>query len=309
MIAPFNKAARQCANTPGPANSREELTGMKATGALLTITAALALAAAAQADPLPSIYGPNAGPLELPDGSTHPQRGGWMWVQQDPVVHLVFWGPAWTHDTTGIVAAEFALFHELQGSAYNGLLEQYGVHNDVRLQGAFFDSQPPQGRLTYDSLAREADRARRLHHWRNDAYAQYVVLPQFGADMRNFAGECGEHDDLTLGKRTYYVDLIPPYQDALYSIPGDSCVYDYSSDNGKRAPGLVDATTSITSHEYAEAATNPWGSTHEMLGWYDFADSAEVADLCAWYSAVPNGMTVNVSYLWSNSANGCVVGG
>lgn len=276
---------------------------MRRLSALLAVAAALGLAGSAQAAGLPSIYGPNSGPLTLPDGSTHVQRGE-GWVQRYPVVHLIFWGSSWTHDTTGIVAAEQTLFRELPGSSYNAILAQYGVLG-VRFAGSYFDPTTPP-RITLRALAREARRASRATRTHNGAYVQWIILPQSGSDMRNFANECGEHDDLKLGKRTYYVDLIPPYQDALYSDP---CVYDYSADNGQRAPGnLIDATTSITSHEYAEAATDPWASTGLSYGWSTGdGNDAEVADLCAWYSAVSVGMTVNASYLWSNSTGGCAL--
>ena len=231
-------------------------------------------------------------------------HGGW--TQHNPTVYLIFWGPQWT-PADPVAIAEQTLFRQLPGSPYNALLGQYGVHNDVRLAGVWFDRSTPavRSRLTLAGLLTEAQRARRAEHWRDDRNTQWLVLPQPGANLEAFPNECGEHDLLWSGGAPYVLTLIPPFEEALFS----NCVYDYSSDDGTAPASLVNATTSLTSHEYAEAATDPTVGTGWVSG--QKGSAIEIADLCYFYSATPAGLTVNVSYLWDDSltsaVNGCTV--
>jgi hypothetical protein len=236
-------------------------------------------------------------------------------VQEHPLVYLIFWGPQWTEDTSGIIPAEEQLFKELGGSQYGAILGQYGVADDTTLGGIFIDPRAPApGKLNYREIALEAARAAAVGGWKDTADTQWVVLPQTGTDMSNFSQECGEHDDLQVGSDHYVIDLIPSFRDPQF---GNPCVYDYSQwgadSNGHTysVPGaaVIAATTALTSHEWAEAATDPSAAG----GWQSQANitEAEVADLCYANSDVPPGMTVNVTYLWSNalgsSEDGCTI--
>jgi hypothetical protein len=221
---------------------------------------------------------------------------------------LIFWGPRWT-PTDPIAIAEQTLFRQLAGTGYNSLLGQYGVHNDVRLAGVWFDrSAPPTRRgVTVDSLLAEALHARRFGHWPDSRNSQWLILPQPGTNLRAFPNECGEHDLRWAGGKPYVLALIPPFQDPMFS---SNCIYDYSSNNGtSQTTSLVGATTSLTSHEYAEAATDPTAGS----GWVNGPASSpvEIADLCYFYSGASPGLTVNVSYLWNNALqsglNGCTI--
>jgi hypothetical protein len=288
---------------------------MRRIGALLAFGVALAFAASAHAvllvtprGALPSVYGNDTLPM-IYTGSFVGAKG---WVTHHPRVFLIFWGPSW-HPSDSVPIAEKTLFRELAGSAYNGLLSQYGVHNDVRLAGVAFDRTQPTLRrpLTRSALGFEAHKVASRHGWGNGRDALWVVLPQSGANMRNFDDECGEHDLVAVrGARWLYnVAVVPPFGEPMYSNPntGD-CIDSYSSDNGGAAPDLVRATTSLTSHEYAEAVTDP----NPGLGWATGpAFPLEIADLCAWYSGTPPGLTENVTYLWSNvlhqKLDGCVI--
>jgi hypothetical protein len=240
----------------------------------------------ATADVRPPIYQRPVGRLTYHGGP----------IQRDPVVYLIFWGPRWFGDRTGIVRAEVDLFRQLHSTAYQRVLGQYGIRNDVRLAGVATDGRVQYRRsLSLRDVAREVIAIAHGRHWPNGPNVEWVLLPQAGMDLRYFTDGCGEHDYVA----SYQVLLIPPYQNRGYS----DCVYDYSADNGNRPEDLVAATTSITSHEYAEATTDPNGLT----GWSDRIAGAEVADLCAWYSGIPAGMTENVTYLWSDRARGCVL--
>jgi hypothetical protein len=76
---------------------------------------------------------------------------------------------------------------------------------------------------------------------------------------------------------------------------------------GKTSPGCkgclgrlqpFDALTSISSHELAEAITDPVPGT----GWYDDANG-EIGDICAWQTETVEGYTVQK--LWSNTQGSC----
>jgi hypothetical protein len=268
--------------------------------ALGTLAAAPSAALATAAGPgLRSAYGGTSAPAFL---------GGWL--QPDPTVHLIFWGPQWA-PSNPVAIAERTLFRELAGTGYNSLLGQYGVQNDVRLAGVWFDrSAPPTSRrVTVDSLLAEALRARRFKHWRDNRDSQWLILPQPGADLRAFPNECGEHDLLWSAGKPYVLALIPPFEEPMFSA---NCIYDYSSDDGTSPTSLVAATTSVTSHEYAEAATDPNDNSGWMVkGPASFVSPVEIADLCYFYSGMPTGLTVNVSYLWDDSLDshldGCML--
>jgi hypothetical protein len=253
---------------------------------LLVLAMALLGPVTATADVRPPIYQPPVGRLTYEGGP----------IQRDPVVYLIFWGPRWFTDRTGIVPAEVDLFRQLHGTAYQRVLGEYGIRNDVRLAGVARDGRVPfRHPLSLGDVAREVIAVAHRRHWRNGPNVQWVLLPQAGTNLRSFTDGCGEHGYVA----SHQVLLIPPYQNPGYS----DCVYDYSADNGNRPEDLVAATTSITSHEYAEATTDPNGLT----GWNDWIAGAEVADLCAWYSGIPAGMAENVTYLWSDRARGCVL--
>jgi hypothetical protein len=68
----------------------------------LLLAAAAAAATSVTPTVIPSGDGPEGGPMRLADGSEQWQPG--FGVERDPVVRLVFWGPAWEHDSTGGVS-------------------------------------------------------------------------------------------------------------------------------------------------------------------------------------------------------------
>jgi len=60
-----------------------------------------------------------------------------------------------------------------------------------------------------------------------------------------------------------------------------------------------DALTSVSSHELAEAVTDPVPGQ----GWYDDANG-EIGDICAWQNKKLG--VYEVQLVWSNRAKGCV---
>jgi hypothetical protein len=228
-----------------------------------------------------------AGPMRLADGSEHSRPG--FGVERDPVVRLVFWGPDWEHDSTGVVAGIETLFRELPDSAWGGVLEQYGVHDDARLAGVLIDSRRPPRRtpLTRADAAREAARARRI--LRSGSGGQWIIMPQAATNLARLDGECGEHDLSRSGPHKYLVDLV--LADAL-----DCSGLGISNETA--AEQVVFAYTITVSHEFAEAATDS-----DRIGWADSSGNELAATASVRWrgasrtsrEAVPRGRRVRLS--------------
>lgn len=108
-------------------------------------------------------------------------------VQTHPRVYLVFWGSKWVGDTSGVVAAEKALFGNLYETSYNGILAQYTdsfgdyVHDDVTLAGSWVDGgDPTRTNIGAGDIAAEAAHAASQNGWSDDADTQFLVFPQQG---------------------------------------------------------------------------------------------------------------------------------
>lgn len=80
-----------------------------------------------------------------------------------------------------------------------------------------------------------------------------------------------------------------------------ACLNTYGTGTG--ATQLVRAMTTVATHEYAEAATDPfWNSTTGQKSWQtNQAALYEIGDLCVYPGVVLAGLGA-VQYLWSNAA-------
>ncbi|SRR6266702_799809 len=90
---------------------------------------------------------------------------------------------------------------------------------------------------------------------------------------------CGYHSN---DGKNYYAVL--PYPDCAGCTGGMS---------------VLDALTSVTTHEICEAVTDPVPGS----GWYD-DQNGEIGDICAWQTRVDAGWTVQEE--WSNEKNACI---
>jgi hypothetical protein len=112
----------------------------------------------------------------------------------------------------------------------------------------------------------------------------FVFLPPGVAVVagkdRSCQAFCGYHDRSTGG--LYYA-----------AVPYPNC----AGCTGGLA--VLDALTSVCSHELAEAITDPVPGQ----GWYDDANG-EIGDICAWQNKKLGAYEVQL--LWSNRANACV---
>lgn len=206
-------------------------------------------------------------------------------VQRNPRVVLVFWGDA----DAEVIRASQALFRRLGGSAYGGILAQYGVHDDAQLERTVIDNRPPSGPVTRPGVEAEVLRAQRAAGLADTFDTQWVVILPAQADLSHFGGECGEHGQFRSHHHDpwYVYDIILPYQ----------------------APGCgstVGDMTASESHEFAEAATNPLQDGNK--GWWikvGPSNIEEIADICEWDLIQPWGPSgPMVQTLWSNASEG-----
>jgi hypothetical protein len=209
--------------------------------------------------------------------------------------HLLATTSEWSTDGSGVAAAEQNLFNCLPGTAYNQILSQYNdtsggyVHDDVTLAGTWTDQAGPSGTITATTLLAEVERAASANVWTNDFNANFIVLPQAGSTYTSTVlTGCADHQLLS----GYVISLIPYLGDAKFKTP---C-------SGYGANALAQTTT-VTSHEYAEAATDPWyGVSNGWIG----ASAVEIGDLCAPSTALLAGTNISVQPLWSLASDSCV---
>ena len=222
-------------------------------------------------------------------------------VEHHTRIFLIFWGPKYKPGYKAdpyqpIVSAQETLFSTLAHSSYNGILTQYydttsgsksHITNDVSLSDVWIDRVAPSGAVDASSALSEVNRAISVNGWPGTINDQFIVLPQPGSSVTLDDSFCAEHF-ISNGGRIYSIIRDP--NDASYS---------YCHSNTSVALSM----TSLSSHEYAESATDPDGTT----GWYDTNASGEIGDLCFPTSAAFG--TVWAQYLYSNAAGGCVAPG
>ena len=228
-------------------------------------------------------------------------------VQPDPRVVLVYWGRVWQTGTfqRQVKAAESAMLARLPDSQWGRVLGQYGIHNDVRLLRAWTDPRnPPNRKLGYKAMGDEVLRASRLTGIRSTPNTQWVIFLPPAANLRGFNNECGEHDVFHHAGRVFVYSLIMPFDTRRFGSGRTSCAQ-YDAWGGNK----IAATTSLTSHEIAEAATDPQDlKDGNGSGWW--ADpaarrfgmgAAEVADFCYGQAIQPWGASgPTVQALWSD---------
>jgi hypothetical protein len=106
---------------------------------------------------------------------------------------------------------------------------------------------------------------------------------------------CAYHSSFVHGNGTIYYGIMPDFSGACASCGGE--------------PNALDSTTVVSSHEVAEAITDPnigvANATQDehQLAWYDDQND-EIGDVCEGQSATVVGY--RVTKLWSNQANACI---
>jgi hypothetical protein len=214
-------------------------------------------------------------------------RGGPLLVNVEVVA--LYWGAQWRDDPLATLAGrmdgflDFVLTSELIDQLGEYTVAGSAIGHGRRVASSVLDTVPTTTSLS-DQQLRDALRAALPSLPGSNPNRLYSIFlpPNVAVAMgggRSCQAFCGYHD--AIDGEIFYAVL--PY-------PGCSgCVGDLDE---------FDALTSTTSHELAEAITDPVPGT----GWYDDTHG-EVGDICAWQTRRLGDYVVQLE--WSNAAGAC----
>ncbi|HKW41005.1 MAG TPA: hypothetical protein VJN39_07145 [Gemmatimonadales bacterium] len=204
----------------------------------------------------------------------------------------VFWGAPWKD------AGQQATMQSLNGflqfivaSSYLDQLAEYDTPNYKIGRGSYIGTatitEPPLGPSVTDGAIQqmlEQQVAKQALPAPTASTLYVVCLPPgvtvVAGNDRSCQVFCGYHD--RSAAQLFYAIL--PYPNCPGCLGG---------------VGVLDALTSVCSHELAEAITDPIPGQ----GWYDDAQG-EIGDVCAWRNKKLGSYVVQL--LWSNRAQACV---
>ena len=255
-----------------------------------------------------------AGKTTVPIGAAAPLGPAQLTYRGGPLIAQVkaftlYWGSAWGTVTAAAPGAQpvavtrqtlDAFFGDLVAGAYIDLFAEYTVPGYTITRGSYLGSVvigPDPGAQVADADI-QAQIQQRLAAGTipaRDSNTLYLVMLPSGTVVQEGGSLscqtfCGYHDailDASGNPLAYYGVL--PYPD---------CVGCASAADGTSL-SQFDALTTVSSHEVAEAITDPVPGS----GWYDDANG-EIGDICAWQTAPLDGYVVQQE--WSNAANSCV---
>jgi sugar lactone lactonase YvrE len=235
-------------------------------------------------------------------------------VQANPTIYLIFWGPSW-NATTGdathkqVAAAQTALVGSLNGTSYAAILKQYlGAGNAaITVGGSWQDQAVPPATTNRAAVAAEVQNAISNNAgWAAGNNSQFMVFTQSGTNIPSFfnneqpADVCAYHDhamSTVPGQGLMIFDLVPWLNDQAFK--NLDCLAS-SSPSGS----LIDAETMTSTHEIAEAATNPIWDTNPAWKTND-ARLYEIGDLCDYPAVNAPPVTGMVTLLWDNATSTC----
>ncbi|MCL6105731.1 MAG: fibronectin type III domain-containing protein, partial [Actinobacteria bacterium] len=246
-------------------------------------------------------------------------------VQTSPRIFLIFWGiDKPQQQTASNILAEENLFNDLTGSGYMSILQQYGVTGYTGFAGAYSDPNGPRHNkiVGYQQIANEIHHVlmikRNKPNWQARSKVdntpwldtQFVVIPDAGTDLQPLipivggGGFCSFHAYSSPRQNShvnYVFDLVPDMYENSTIVNSCKLVRRNpgvgGSTNSEETPNL----TAFTSHEFAEAATDP---EPKNPAWHDPStnptrdnNGAEIADFCINQYDVPYYYMPTVSYL------------
>jgi hypothetical protein len=207
-------------------------------------------------------------------------------------VFVFFWGDAWQQDPqVALVQQINSFFDYVLTSEMMDELAEYSVPGSAISHGTRTGSielttAPPSNVSDGDlkQLIQQEISSDPAVPQPNSSSLYFVFLPpgvsvgmDGGASCVNF---CGYHNDID--GQVFYA--VMPYPDCAGCTSGLS---------------VIDALTATTSHELAEAITDPIPGQ----GWYD-DQNGEIGDICAWQTKKLGDYTVQLE--WSNNAGRCL---
>jgi hypothetical protein len=232
-------------------------------------------------------------------------------VEHNPRLYAIYWGPKWNGTTDShpaIKTAVNSLLGGLSGSSFQSVLNQYydasgHVGNTVTFAGQWVDTTLPAtqvqdgvgGTINEAQVRTEVARARSVNHWPSGTSVQFLVLTQSGMNPYGDGAvdfkSCGWHNSAKQGAAQLVYAVLPHPSGQVYG----GCASFYGNGNAAKA------ATFVTSHEYAEAATDPL--VNVQTAWVD-GDGEENGDMC---NVAPAGSVAGqwATQTWSNASNSC----
>ena len=211
-------------------------------------------------------------------------------VQHHPRVYLLFWGGFWSPNDQAAMNAGIDLFQHTSGNGWTNILAQYNdttdqIHPDASLADSWFTSDGVPSNIDPTSVENEIQHAISVRGWVKDPDSQFIVWPEYGATY-NYASfgisdpskACAWHS-ITPTIRQVYAVVPHPHDTSL------NCHQNWTTPQNM---------TGFSSHEFAEAASDPDGN------------GQEIADPCAGMGFTPGPNGEYVAYLHSNASNSCV---
>ena len=216
-------------------------------------------------------------------------------VENAPKVYVVYWG--WGSDPSGEQAYLNRFLSSVGGTSWLSTVNQYGGGSQAgMLGGTWSDSHAVPSAPSDAQIQAEASAAATHFGTGTSANVEIVVATPSGHSTPGFGSRwCAYHGKVGARPNVTYTDL-PYITDA-----GTNC--GRGSVNG--GAGLLDGVSIVEGHELAETITDPL-----LNAWID-AGGNEIGDKCAWYqlgNVTLNGNRFAMQPLWSNAANGCVMG-
>lgn len=265
-------------------------------------------------------------------------------TQQSPTIYLIFWGPQWVQANklsavyTAVMDSQTSLYTALSknananAQAYNNVLQEYLLPGTTVPQfdptnNVWTDATAPPKSLTAASFIPEIVRAVNAHQkpnwpgtpWQAGKDVQFMIFPESGIPT-SVSGEkpdkCAYHNfsmGTVVGSVVFDVEYwLGPWV-GKNGTGYQRC--DVAGGKAKSNTALVaQAMTMLSTHEYAEAATDPfWSNAHGYAGWKT-TQLQEISDLCQYYPAHDLAGVGFVAFQWSNQTSaifprkGCVIG-
>jgi hypothetical protein len=237
------------------------------------------------------------GPVTGAPAATLTNHGGRVLAAVE--VAPIYWGATWTSGTNAALSTQLdGFFDFILTSAYMDLLHEYStastqIGHGRRLTSTRVSTSEPgtvtaSGRQVTDAQIRTA-----LQGWIsahtvpattvNTLYFIYlppnVTVLDSGSQSCAAGGFCGYHDHI--GSVCY---AVIPYANCA------GCVF---------SGAFLDTLTEVSSHELAEAITDP-----ELSAWWDSTTGDEIGDICNRQTVRMGGFLVQTE--WSNAQAACV---
>src|SRR6476620_7850780 len=203
-------------------------------------------------------------------------------VQHSPKVFLALWGSNFNTSEKGkeVKAMLLKLFEGLSSSSYQGILTQYfdstgRISSSVSTASWVDESYAAPSSVSELGVEEEVQRAINANGWKAEKNAQFLVVTAPGSTYAAgfITGFCAYHgvtvasSKVTAGSVYDFV----PYQ-------GDPPLSEGCIGTGNPSKNPVFKTSKSSSHEYAEAATNPEPG-FSTSSWRS-PSGPEIADIC-----------------------------